>query len=300
MKKIAAMAFFFFTLAAVPATTPPDRSGAFADWPLDSKLETALVRLQAASGAAKSDREQQGYAEALDLVRRAKGEYLAFRGAEAPIHSGSTDPADCPFGLMKVMRICAEGLIQSNAEWQRSPRSPQLSAAAAQQATNAILAAEQAFQQATGIVDGLQGWTTHTGHNGMIVRCPPEFKVRPNKNFPLALHVQDALEKDERVVLITWKYMPSDLTEWQFQEKAIHAHKNNFADFQLLESWQQWPGVPGHWFWYRYRWEGQDITALIYQNAFGPLPWELRYLAVADRFNGEECEEIVRSLRRDG
>ena len=235
----------------------------------------------------------------MDFAQRARDEYLAFRGAEAPVYAGSTDPADCPFGLMKVMRVCAEDLLQVEAEWQRSPRPPFLASARAQEITSALVSAREAFAKAVRAVEELRGWKTHKGHNGIVVICPPEFKVRRNENFPLALHVQDARGKDERVVLITWKYKPTELSEWQFQDRAIAAHQKDFADFQLQESRQQWLGVPGYWFRYRYAWEGQDIMALIYQNAFGTLPWELRFLAVADQFDIEECEEIVRSLKRE-
>jgi hypothetical protein len=131
------------------------------------------------------------------------------------------------------------------------------------------------------------------------VQSPPEFKAFAYESWPLAIRVLNTAGDVDRAVLVTWHAKPQELSEMAFQERAIARHRSDHSDLHDLQSWQHWSGVPGHWFSYRYTWEGQAIQALIYQNAFGPLPWELRYLAPVDRFDTEECEEIVRSLAVD-
>ena len=270
----------------------------FSVWPLEEKLNVALQRLDQAIRNSQSAEQRNGYSRGRDLVDLSKREYLRYRGPEGPLFSGSTDPADCPYGLMKVLRICHEDVLQSRASWQRSPRSPDMTEAAIKNASDAIRAAEEAMAKAVQAVADLRGWRTHTGQNGAMVQTPPAFEVFKPENWPLALRVLNASGQVERSVLITWHAKPENLSEREFQDQAIATHKREHPDLRDLEAWQHWPGVTGSWFSYRYTWEGQEIKALVYQNPWGPLPWELRYMAPPAKFDIEECEEIIRSLEQ--
>lgn len=278
--------------------TQVQRTYDFSVWPLEEKLNVALQRLDQAIRNSQSAEQRNGYSRGRDLVDLSKREYPRYRGSEGPLFSGSTDPADCPHGLMKVLRICHEDVLQSRASWQRSPRSPDMTEAAFKNASDAIRAAEEAMAQAVQAVIDLRGWRTHTGQNGAAVQAPPAFEVFKPENWPLALRVLNASGQVERSVLITWHAKPENLSEREFQDQAIATHKREHPDLRDLELWQQWPGIAGNWFSYRYSWEGQEIKALVYQNPWGPLPWELRYMAPPAKFDIEECEEIIRSLEQ--
>jgi len=271
----------------------------FETWLIDDKLDVASSRLDQALQRSTDEAQQASYRRARDLVSQAKEHYLRYRGRQAPLFRGSTDPADCPYGLMKVLRMCEEAIMQSRANWQVSPRPLTMSDAAIRQVSESIRAADESIQQAVEEVLACRGWVTHRGPKGALVQSPPAFKAFTYKSWPLAIRVLNAAGDVDRAVLVTWHAKPQELSEMAFQEEAIAKHKSDHSDFRDLKSWQHWPGVSGHWFSYRYTWEGQEIKALIYQNAFGPLPWELRYLAPVDRFDMEECEEIVRSLAVD-
>ena len=268
----------------------------FTLWPMEHKLNVALSRLDRAIRDSCDERQRAGYSRARAFVAQAKGDYLRYRNAEGPLFRGSTDPADCPHGMMKVLRVCEDAVKQIRGGWQISPHSPEMTAAAVQQATSAIEAAEKAMIQAVREVETHRGWITHQGPKGVVIQSPPQFKKFESDNWPLSLRVQNAKGNLDRIVLVTWRAKPRDISEMAFQEKAIAKEKSEHPDFHDLESWQHWSGVSGHWFSYRYTWEGQEIKALIYQNAFGPLPWQLRYVGKVTSFDIEECEEIVRSL----
>jgi len=267
----------------------------FSQWPLEYKLDTAFSRLIAEVRNAPNTTARDGYTTARDMVDRARREYDKYKGPQDTIYSGSTDPADCPYGTMKVLRICAEDVFQSRAAWDRSPRSPTLTDTQVRQLSEAIRNAEEAIQGAVREVDIHRGCITHTG-DGVSAKSPADYEKFQSGNWPLALRQLNSQGKLLRAVLITWKAKPSELSEKEFQEQVINERTANLPNYRQDKTWQTWPGVPGHWFTFRYTWEGQEVDALIYQNPFGPLPWEVRFMAGDCLLDPEVCEEIVRSL----
>lgn len=268
---------------------------AFSVWPPEHKLNVALSRLNRAIAEADGER-RTGYTRARQSVEAARDQYLRYRGPEGPLFLGSTDPADCPYGLMKVLRICAEDLEQTQANWMIAPRPPGMTKAAVQAESDAIEAAVRAMEEAVRKVAAHRGWVTHEGPDGVVVRAPGSFMRSETDNWPLVLEAKDIRGQLEKAVLGKWREKSHDVSERELHERAIAGERKQHSTFRGLQSWQHWPGIPGHWFSYRYDWEGQECKALIYQRSLGTRRWELRYVTLSASFDIEECEEIVRSI----
>lgn len=270
----------------------------FSQWPLEYKLDVAVSLLETEVRNAANKTARDGYTAARELVDRARREYDRYKGPQDTIYNGSTDPTDCPHGTIKVMRICAEDLLQSQAAWDRSPRSPALTETQVREATEAIRNAEEAMRAAVREVLLYRGWQGHAGRDGLYMEAPPEYERFQNGDWPLSLRVTGPTGKIQRLVMLTWHGKPDGVSAYDFQQQRIDSLRSQLPDFRDLVEWQAWPGVPGHWFTYTYDWEGQRLEAIVYQNPFGPLPWELRVLSADRPLDMAVCEEMVRSLTR--
>jgi hypothetical protein len=290
-----------FTVTKGGATASPPvkkRVFDFSVWPNEEKLKVALQRLDAAIAALPAGTRRDGHLRARQLVVAAQQAYLRYRGPDRVLFSGSTDPADCPHGLVRVLRICAEDLRQTQGGFARLPRPAGVSPDAVKAQGEALRQARDSIDQAVHEATAHRGWVAHRGPNGALVQTPPGFEAIEAGDWPLALRTRNAAGESDRVVLITWRAMPQNSTYADFHRRAMEQQKQEHPGLEVLRSAQRYPGQPGMWTTYRYRWEGKEIEALLYQHPSGLLPWEVRYLAPAGRFDDEECEEIIRSLRR--
>ena len=154
------------------------------------------------------------------------------------------------------------------------------------------------FAVSSGEQTQVREWVTHEGPEGLVVETPPDFTAIKSGNWPLALAVFNEDGTHNRILLITWHDKPVDMSEQAFQQQVIDRHRKKFPHLRDLETWQSWQGLTGHWFAYRYNYEGEELKALIYQDPSGPLPWEVRYVAQADSFILDEAYAIIRTLKR--
>ena len=281
--------------------SPPTRKPKldFSVWPLDAKLRVALDRLDTAMAALSAGPRRDSYSRARQSIAVALVEYLRYRGPDGGIFRGSTDPQDCPHSLLRVLRIGAEDLLQTQAAFDRSPHAPHASAARRAEQRAAVAKAADAAVRAVDEVVAHRGWTTHGGPKNLVVEAPPGFQVFNAETWPMALRARAASGDDDRIVLITWRAMPNNLTYTDFHARAMAQRKADHPDLKTIQSAQRYRGVSGLWSEYSYTWQGKQIRALLYQSPSGPLPWEVRYVAPFDRFDAEECEEIIRTLRQE-
>ncbi len=269
----------------------------FSVWPLEHKFDVALSRLSRAMTDADDETRRTGCERARSFVETAKKNYLSYRGPEGPVFLGSTDPADCPHGLMKTMRICAEDVRQTRANWMISSPPAGTDRAALQAQSDAIAAAEKAMDDALQQVLTTRGWISHKGPKDLWLQAPPQFTKFEVNNWPFALRVLGPDKQLKKAVIIGRRKNSAARSERQLHEQAVETHKKEHPELRKLESWRHWSGVPGHWFSYEYDFQDREIKALVYYDVATNMRTELRYLAPVDIFDAEECEEIIRSLR---
>jgi len=66
----------------------------------------------------------------------------------------------------------------------------------------------------------------------------------------------------------------------------------------VIEDSRSYPGIQGPWFSYGYTWGDMELQGVIHHFNHNDNVWEIKYLSVANRFDEEECEGIIRSVIR--
>ena len=181
--------------------------------------------------------------------------------------------------------------------WQRSPRSPNLTAVEERRYSDAIRDAVKYIRQALQAAGQPGEWQTFTDANGISFQAPPEFKVLQTNEFPFAVQARDAQDRVDRVVLVRKRAKPAGMSMQAFQNELIEEQRNKFKDFHDLQSWRQFPGVPGYWFTFGYTWDSRPIEALFYQDPSAMVPLEIRYIGAKGSFSMAEAETIIRTVR---
>ena len=227
---------------------------------------------------------------------KASKNYDEFRDTNS-YYTGKKDPEESPLGMMKHLWLAEEGMKQSMYNWGISPHSPDLTMEREKALTETIKEAVAAISRAVEQAEAARGWVRHTDGMFFSIETPPEFKSYKDPSQRLNLQAVSPRSQTEKVLLVSVERQNKNIERWEYQDSVIAGVQEKFQDAIVIDRNMRFPGISGRWFSYEYTWEGKKIKGLIY-HYIGSWIWEIRYLALADKFDLEECEGIIRSLDR--
>ncbi|MCK5057625.1 MAG: hypothetical protein KAT34_13270 [Candidatus Aminicenantes bacterium] len=276
------------------------------------KLNQLLEKLNQSGNAAKLQKYQQGrkwletalkkyedYVTPSNIgvtspyERREKKDFLA-EG-----YVGKGDPTKSPFGLMKHLWLAREGMMQRQATRKLSSGPSTLSPEEAKRYRLVLDKAVESIRKAVKTLEDARGWIEHSDGMFLSIKVPPGFRPYKNPKYRLDLTWRPPKSFEiEKVLFVSVEISEKDKYASDYQRKAVIRERKDHPDLVVIESGQHFPGVEGIWFTYGYTWKKKKLTGLIYHYKYGIFIWEVLYTALGNRFNEEECEDIIRSIQR--
>jgi hypothetical protein len=274
------------------------------DQTLKDKYQAYPAEIQAHCALYKLDRlleQKRAGGEDKDLTKLEEGrKWLASavenydKIAAAGISGDEAEPARSPLGLMQHLWRAQEGMHQRLASFQVS------STPAGYDALNATFRQAVAdMDKAVAALEAARGWKEVSDGMFLSIQVPPGFWPRQNISCRLFFNFRPPPNYTEvtKALYVTVEPNKENKPLRDYQLDEIVRERQNYPDAIMLESDQAYPGVRGRWFQYAYTWEGKEIFGVMYHVTNRRYIWEIKYIALVDSFDEEECEGIIRSVQ---
>lgn len=278
-----------------------DLKNRYMNLPVDWHAKCALVKLDRAIVEA----ERGGNQDKLKMLRQGRqslstaiaryGEYIG----NPTQMTRPVDPAASPLGLLTHLWRTKEEMIQHRAASERSPTAPDVSLEEIKALDKAINEAIDAMHKAVDAVESARGWTVHSDGMFLSIQTPPGFKATKNSNFRLCLTwIPPGGKEVEKALFVSVRPNKDKLQPYEHQPQAITRERGEHSDLEVIEERRGYLGVSGMWFSYSYTWQNKKLIGQIHHYTDSYYVWEIKYLAVASKFDEEEGEGIIRSVQR--
>lgn len=296
-----------FPVVATPAQSGGDQElkDRYLNLPPDLQAQCVLVKLdraiQAGGGQNKLQHLNQGRRWLTEAIAR-YGEYTSPPNQTNPRTSTSIqsiDPAASPLGLLTHLWRAKEGMIQNLARSRLNAPPSGLTPEGLMAWEKAIHDAIDAMEKAVAEVEASREWTVHSDGMYLSLQVPPEFKASQNPAYRLYLTWRPTPGgRVEKAVLVSVTPNKDNLQPYEHQARAVTRERDEHADLVVIEDSRGLLGVPGSRFTYGYTWGNMELQGVIHHFNHNDNVWEIKYLSVANGFDEEECEGIVRSVIR--
>jgi hypothetical protein len=163
----------------------------------------------------------------------------------------------------------------------------------------AIKDAIEAMRKAVAEVEASRDWTVHSDGMFLSLQVPPGFKAGQNPAYRLYLTWRPEKGSSvEKAIFVSVMSNKDNLQPYEHQARAVTKERGEHPDMVVIDDSRGLLGVPGSQFTYGYTWGNMELHGVIHHFNHNDNVWEIKYLSVANRFNEEECEGIIRSVIR--
>ncbi|MFC2156883.1 hypothetical protein ACFLT9_03525 [Acidobacteriota bacterium] len=151
-------------------------------------------------------------------------------------------------------------------------------------------------------IEQSRGWLIHLNPNfGINISAPPGYKKNEReKPYPLDLVKYKPDGAPEKAVYVSFQKAEGYPTPDKYVEGRLAELRKRFPDLSDFQQ-EETTGSSGYFstsFTYSYTWEGDLIKALISVKASGERATEIGCLSIAEYFDREEFDEIIKSYLR--
>jgi hypothetical protein len=273
--------------------------------PAGLQAQCALIKLDRAIQAEGSQSKLQHLNQGRRWLTEAISRYEDYTsppnqiGPKTSRTTHSIDLAASPFGLLTHLWRAKEGMIQHKATSQLHEVPADWTPEMLKAQDKAIKDAIEAMRKAVTEVEASREWTIHSDGMYLSIQVPPGFKAGQNSAYRLYLTWRpDNNSNVEKAVFVSVMPNTDNLQPYEHQAQAVTRERGEHADMVVIESSRGLLGVSGSQFTYGYTWSNMELHGVIHHLNYKNNVWEIKYLSVANRFDEEECEGIIRSVIR--
>lgn len=267
--------------------------------PADFQARCALVKLDRILQTGRLTREKlQYYRAGRSWLTDAIDRYEEYMGSPTQL-SQPLDPSASPLGLLTHLWLAKDGMVHSQDTNRLFSDNSNLSPERRDVLKKALSDAIESMRKAIAEIETSRQWNVHSDGMFLSLQVPPGFKAAQNTAYRLYLTWRPAEDSDiEKAVFVSVLPNKENLQPYEHQARAVKREREEHADLVVIEDSRGTPGVPGSRFLYGYTWSNMELHGVILNFNHKGNVWEIKYLSVANRFDEEECEGIIRSIIR--
>jgi len=208
------------------------------------------------------------------------------------------DLGKSPLSLLKHLHLVLEDSIQLQANIMVQSR--QYNDAEVLQ-IESLKESKELMKKTTIVVEKILGLARHYSSTHRIYfEAPLEYKLQQSSSNAKLIEVlkTKADGSPERFVSLSAMLVERDIFPVDYMNKIKEKLSQKFPDLSGFKIIEQHPGGEYEFrakFTYTYTWQGDQIKALVFVHKYGDQAYELNCLALADRFDHEEFDKIIRS-----